>query len=320
VVNDIAETPTATNDAYDMIASTTLTRNVPGVLVNDSDPDGDPLSAILVTPPAHGTATLLADGTLSYTPNPGFFGIDTITYQVTDGGLMSNLATIQITTLGAPSGGGGSPPPSDPGPGDAPAPVSPTDPEPPQEPEAGDEPAEDEGEDDSQPTSETTPTAAAPQGAARRDHGEPAFAGADEKEDRAARERRLQEAAIEATTQGFYSDSARLILVSQEHSSEVAMLERLLQLDIEQAIVWQQWDEGQDDSEKSPISYFVGTAGAAAGFFSVGYVLWALRGGAILTAVASSLPTWRLIDPAAILTAYRASQSRTRDRVDQLLE
>ena len=88
------------------------------------------------------------------------------------------------------------------------------------------------------------------------------------------------------------------------------MLERLLQLDIEQAIVWQQWDEGQDDFEKSPTSYFVGTAGAAAGFFSVGYVLWALRGGAILTAVASSLPTWRLIDPAAILTAYRASQSR----------
>ena len=118
VVNDIAETPTATNDAYDMIAGTTLTRNVPGVLVNDSDPDGDPLSAILVTPPAHGTATLLADGTLSYTPNPGFFGIDTITYQVTDGGLMSNLATIQITTLGAPSGGGGggSPPPFGSGP------------------------------------------------------------------------------------------------------------------------------------------------------------------------------------------------------------
>ena len=67
--------------------------------------------AILVTPPNHGTVTLLADGTLSYTPSAGFFGIDTIQYQVSDGFFTSNVVTIEITVIaGLPSGGGDPPP------------------------------------------------------------------------------------------------------------------------------------------------------------------------------------------------------------------
>src|SRR5207245_7626970 len=37
---------------------TTLTAVAPGVLANDTDVDGDPLTAILVTSPAHGTLSL----------------------------------------------------------------------------------------------------------------------------------------------------------------------------------------------------------------------------------------------------------------------
>ena len=126
------------------------------------------------------------------------------------------------------------------------------------------------------------------------------------------------ESAIEAASQGYYADSTRLILIAQEYSAEIEMLERLLQLDLEQAIVWQQWDDSGQEFEKSPVSYLVGSAGTAAGLFSVGYVLWALRGGALVTAAASSLPTWRLIDPAALLSAYR--ETKTADRVEQMLE
>lgn len=39
-----------------------------GVLSNDSDPDNDPLTAVLVSPPSHGTVTLNADGTFTYYP------------------------------------------------------------------------------------------------------------------------------------------------------------------------------------------------------------------------------------------------------------
>ena len=44
----------------------------PGVLGNDTDPDGDPLTAVLVTGPSHGSLTLNADGSFTYTPAADF--------------------------------------------------------------------------------------------------------------------------------------------------------------------------------------------------------------------------------------------------------
>ena len=52
---------------------------------NDSDPNGDDLRLPVITvQPAHGTAVVLANGLVKYTPNPGYFGTDTLTYQVCD--------------------------------------------------------------------------------------------------------------------------------------------------------------------------------------------------------------------------------------------
>jgi hypothetical protein len=107
--------------------------------------------------------------------------------------------------------------------------------------------------------------------------------------------------------------------VAQQYSSQVEMLERLLQMDLEQAIVWQSWDQSKEAEDTSPISVLVGSAGSVAGLFSVGYVLWALRGGAFVAAVATSLPSWRLVDPTALLTAYRASSPTSKDNVDKML-
>jgi hypothetical protein len=54
------------------------------VLANDSDPDGEPLSLIAVGAPAHGTATF-AGGLVTYTPAPGFEGVDHLLYTISDG-------------------------------------------------------------------------------------------------------------------------------------------------------------------------------------------------------------------------------------------
>ena len=59
--------------------------------------DGDPLSAILVTGPAHGTLSLNAEGAFTYTPAANFNGADTFTYKANDGALDSNTATVNIT-------------------------------------------------------------------------------------------------------------------------------------------------------------------------------------------------------------------------------
>lgn len=90
--------PVASNDAYSVDADTTLNVNAAnGVLANDSDPNGDPLTAQLVQTTTNGTLTLNPNGSFTYTPNTGYFGTDTFTYTAFDGGLNSNTATVTIT-------------------------------------------------------------------------------------------------------------------------------------------------------------------------------------------------------------------------------
>ena len=62
-----------------------LTVAAPGVLGNDADPDGNPLTATLVTGAGHGSLTLNANGSFTYTPAANFNGTDTFTYRASDG-------------------------------------------------------------------------------------------------------------------------------------------------------------------------------------------------------------------------------------------
>ena len=96
-VDPINDVPVATGDAYTGDQDTILTVAAPGVLGNDSDIDGDPLSAILDTGPGHGVLHLGADGSFDYTPNAGFFGSDSFTYKANDGQELSAAATVSIT-------------------------------------------------------------------------------------------------------------------------------------------------------------------------------------------------------------------------------
>ncbi len=81
VVNDA---PVAVKDVYAMIAGTTLTKPAPGVLANDTDADGDPLTIRGNGLPANGTLALAADGGFSYTPNAGYTGTDSFWYTCQD--------------------------------------------------------------------------------------------------------------------------------------------------------------------------------------------------------------------------------------------
>src|SRR5204862_7463306 len=76
---------------------TQLRVSAPGVLANDSDVDGDTLSAILVGGPTHGTLMLNTDGSLVYMPALNFNGTDSFTYKASDGQAQSGVATVTIT-------------------------------------------------------------------------------------------------------------------------------------------------------------------------------------------------------------------------------
>jgi hypothetical protein len=60
--------PVALNDAYAVRRNKSLAVPAAGVMANDSDPGSRPLTAQLVTAPAKGTASLLPDGSFTYTP------------------------------------------------------------------------------------------------------------------------------------------------------------------------------------------------------------------------------------------------------------
>jgi len=92
------EAPVAVANTYKVNAGQTLNVSAgSGVLANDSDPDGDALTAILSDNVDNGNLTLNANGSLTYTPNAGFVGTDTFSYQAFDGADLSNTVTVSIT-------------------------------------------------------------------------------------------------------------------------------------------------------------------------------------------------------------------------------
>lgn len=93
----IAAPPVADDDAYSVDEDTVLTVTAPGVLDGDTDPDGDPLTAVLDSGPSNGTLTLNPNGSFTYTPSTDFNGTDTFTYRANDGTSDSNVATVTIT-------------------------------------------------------------------------------------------------------------------------------------------------------------------------------------------------------------------------------
>jgi len=66
------------------------------VLSNDTDVDGDSLSVSSIDTPMHGTAGVNSDGTITYTPNTDFNGVDGFSYTITDG-IGSSSATVSRT-------------------------------------------------------------------------------------------------------------------------------------------------------------------------------------------------------------------------------
>jgi uncharacterized repeat protein (TIGR01451 family) len=99
-VDPVNDAPQATDDDYQTDEDTQLVEIAPGVLGNDSDADGDGLTAALVDDVADGTLSLEDDGSFTYDPDPDFNGTDSFTYRADDGNLQSNLATVTITVGG----------------------------------------------------------------------------------------------------------------------------------------------------------------------------------------------------------------------------
>jgi hypothetical protein len=88
--------PVVVDDAFTTPQGTAL--QGPSLLANDSDPDGNPLTATKATDPSHGTVTVAPDGAFVYTPVSGYSGPDAFTYAAGDGAATSvGTASIMVT-------------------------------------------------------------------------------------------------------------------------------------------------------------------------------------------------------------------------------
>ncbi|MNJ85101.1 hypothetical protein D3C87_25680 [compost metagenome] len=98
-VNPVNDPPIANEDTTTTDEDTPVVINTPS---NDTDPDGnlDETSVTVVTPPVNGVATVdPVTGEITYTPNSGFSGNDTLIYSICDTGMpvLCDTAMVIIT-------------------------------------------------------------------------------------------------------------------------------------------------------------------------------------------------------------------------------
>ncbi len=93
-VNAVNDAPIAADDGFSGSEDSAITGNV---LLNDTDEEGDSLTATLVSGPGNGSLIFNADGSFTYTPNADFNGSDSFSYTADDGIFESNVATVTLT-------------------------------------------------------------------------------------------------------------------------------------------------------------------------------------------------------------------------------
>lgn len=92
--------PVANNDSYFVFAGNTLTTTTTdGVLKNDTDANGNALTAVKLSDPTGGTLSFSANGTFTFTA-PSQAGSYSFTYQANDGTTNSNTATVTVEVSG----------------------------------------------------------------------------------------------------------------------------------------------------------------------------------------------------------------------------
>jgi len=95
-VNPVNDPPLAVADTIAGNEGSPTSIPAPGVLANDSDPENDSLTAILVNDVSNGTLSLNPDGSFTYNPQGGFFGTDSFTYKANDGQDDSSPVSVTI--------------------------------------------------------------------------------------------------------------------------------------------------------------------------------------------------------------------------------
>ncbi|MEM7311799.1 MAG: cadherin domain-containing protein, partial [Planctomycetota bacterium] len=295
VVADVNESPDAVNDSFSTSVSTELSPTT-GVLANDSDPEGGALSITILVAPLSGTLSVSADGTFTYVPDAGFIGTDTFVYATSDGATAASSATVEINVLAL------------------------TDPTQITGQESDDAATitADDTSSSSEPTllgiaalpSPTTSEASANSEPSRRGFSivDTAVAVADSvvRTDAIQTSTRSLRLEIRENARDVVEEAIQVV-VNVPYSPSNAAINVFNTLK----------DEVADENLFSQT--VVGTTMFATASISVGYVIWLVRGGVLLSSVLSSLPAWQMVDPLPVIGYLDEDEDgEEKDRDDSL--
>jgi len=285
-VTGVNDSPIASSESYGVDSNESLVVNAPGLLANDTDVDGDPLTAVLLDRPASGSLTLNPDGSFTYTPESNFDGTVSFSYFVDDGTVASGpvVVVIQVDLVGGPY---------DPGPG--PDPLLDDDPPP------DDEPADKKDVNPQPPSDETdNSTNVNPVDRERwnsRYGQDPAFMI------EIGQPPELSDLADEDPYLYYVSTEGDVPLPVREALAAVESVADSLEY-LNPVAMWEKLEDFRDDVQADLFLEF--TAGSVAVLSlaaTAGYVLWSLKGGYLLASMLSQLPAWRLVDPLPVVEA-----------------
>jgi VCBS repeat-containing protein len=322
VVAEVNDAPVAQNDEFLATSNSPLSLLPAELLANDSDIESDGLTVEFIESPTNGQITQNPDGTIEYTPDGSFVGIDTFTYVITDGEAVSAPATVSVTVLAAP------PlviPPNTDAPIEEDANTSAD--------EAGDTPAigallDSNTTQSSVDDDDSDFIALLNDSFTSDDSKDGVFLVTNILTDIESEDSTLQRLAIVAGS--YVADGVELTTPDRETVPELEPVElaELSQLDFATYFregesyfaISEKMDQFRQSLDAEMILPELAVEGivAATSSFSVGAAFWLLRGGYIVASVISALPAWQTFDPIPIL-AYAMKEEGEDETVESLM-
>ncbi|MCC9599924.1 DUF4347 domain-containing protein [Stieleria sp. JC731] len=307
-VQPVNDNPQASGDRYNTSRDSNLVVASNGVLGNDTDIDGDTLSAVLISGPTSGSVTLNPDGSFIYRPTTTTSGLVTFTYAVSDGTVQSSPATVQILVT---------------------VPIIPPAPAlivddivPEVEPPSADTTSEPEQQSSAEQTGAvamvappaaisttafasggTQVTETSDEGMAVDQLGEVALTVSDDLGE-------LDEDVASIDRNDDYVARQRLAIRSSSISVAASVWG-----EFDSEIFWNDLDKVQEQIN-DPTETTLVVAGTFAGFssaLSVGYVVWTVRGGLLATSLLAHLPAWSFVDPLLVLSDLEGDEDEFED-------
>jgi VCBS repeat-containing protein len=331
LINGINDQPVVRSQLILLTDTDAQIHSAPGVLAGAADAEGQPLTAVLLTLPTQGTVTLNLDGSWTYQPNADFSGTDFFTFAASDGSAQSAVGRVAFASAIV-----------------APPPASP--------PAATSTASEStESTDDSDTTTEDAADSSAT--TTTGDLTQPEIVSHAETQEQTDTEDSDGFAAFNLLTQGNSADAVSwnstqtqvsVILTDRVSSSDLRQsrdvdyrtsgvrgstldqelsavqrhLNALSYQFVEHSPLWEQLDSFEEDVARD-LNFdkaVVGSVGVVSTGFAVGSLIWAARGGILLSGLLAQLPTWTMFDPLLVIDGVTEDEDEgdsIRDIVDQ---